>query len=102
MIYRISKKDPFRTKADYIWIYRMSKQNRKYISNICPLFLFTIRTRLQNSPYFCVFKYARAVKQKVCNEAENKERDCGDCGDTLRFTDFFTDFEKKITDFFAV
>ena len=21
--------------------------------------------RLQNSPYFCVFKYARAVKQKV-------------------------------------
>ena len=31
------------------------------------------RDRLQNSPYFCVFKYARAVKQKV--EAENKERD---------------------------
>ena len=27
--------------------------------------------RLQNSPYFCVFKYARAVKQKVWNEAEN-------------------------------
>ena len=25
--------------------------------------------RLQNSPYFCVFKYARAVKQKVWNEA---------------------------------
>ena len=23
--------------------------------------------RLQNSPYFCVFKYARAVKQKVWN-----------------------------------
>ena len=32
-------------------------------------------TRLQNSPYFCVFKYARAVKQKVWNEAENRERD---------------------------
>ena len=31
--------------------------------------------RLQNSPYFCVFKYARAVKQKVWNEAENRERD---------------------------
>ena len=30
--------------------------------------------RLQNSPYFCVFKYARAVKQKVWNEAENRER----------------------------
>ena len=25
-------------------------------------------SRLQNSPYFCVFKYARAVKQKVWNE----------------------------------
>ena len=31
-------------------------------------------SRLQNSPYFCVFKYARAVKQKVCNEAENRAR----------------------------
>ena len=31
--------------------------------------------RLQNSPYFCVFKYTRAVKQKVWNEAENRERD---------------------------
>ena len=33
--------------------------------------------RLQNSPYFCVFKYARVVKQKVWNEAENRERDLG-------------------------
>ena len=40
-----------------------------------------VLSRLQNSPYFCVFKYARAVKQKVWNEA--------------------TDFEKK-TDCFAV
>ena len=31
--------------------------------------------RLQNSPYFCVFKYARAVKQKVWNEVEKRERD---------------------------
>ena len=31
--------------------------------------------KLQNSPYFCVFKYARAGKQKVWNEAENSERD---------------------------
>ena len=37
----------------------------------------------KNSPYFCVLKYARAVKQKE------------------RVTDFFTDFEKK-TDCFAV
>ena len=34
--------------------------------------------RLQNSPYFCVFKYARAVKQKVSNKAENRERDWGE------------------------
>ena len=32
-------------------------------------------TTLQNNPYFCVVKYARAVKQKVGNEAENSERD---------------------------
>ena len=32
-------------------------------------------SRLQNSPYFCVFKYTRAVKQKVWNEAENRERE---------------------------
>ena len=34
--------------------------------------------RQQNSPYFCVFKYARAVKQKVWNEADNRERDWGE------------------------
>ena len=33
-----------------------------------------ISDRLQDSPYFYVFKYARAVKQKVWNEAENRER----------------------------
>ena len=37
-----------------------------------------IKARLQNSPYFCVFKYAGAVKQKVWNEAENRERDWGE------------------------
>ena len=42
----------------------------KFIAN-------TFFTRLQNSPYFCVFKYARAVKQKVWNKAENGERDHG-------------------------
>ena len=31
--------------------------------------------RLQNNPYFCIFKYARKVKQKVWNEVENRERD---------------------------
>ena len=39
--------------------------------------MFENRLRLQNSPYCCVFKYARVVKQKVWNEAENRERDLG-------------------------
>ena len=84
-----------------------------------------MNTRLQNSLYFCVFKYARAVKQKVWNEAENREQDWGEtlksffflasnarraCDAravrahktlTPRVTDFFTDFEEK-TDCFAV
>ena len=33
--------------------------------------------RLQNSPYFCVFNYSLAAKEKVWNEAENRERDWG-------------------------
>ena len=69
------------------------------------------RYRLQNSPYSCVFKYARVVKQKVWNEAEKRERDWGEtlfsrracdasalrvCKTlTLRFIDLLTDFEKK-------
>ena len=74
---------------------------------------------MQNSPYFCIFKYTRAFKQKVWNEAENRERDWGE---TLFFplashvlqaceacelrarkthTPRFTDFEKK-NDCFAV
>ena len=36
------------------------------------------RIRLQNSPYFCVFKYAQAVKQKVWCKAENGEQDWGE------------------------
>ena len=51
---------------------------------------------VQNSPYFCIF----------WNEAENRERDWGECEAcelrarkslTPRFTDFFIDFEKKLT-----
>ena len=37
-----------------------------------------VRTRLQNSPYFCVLKYAREAKQKVWNEAENRDPDWGE------------------------
>ena len=75
-------------------------------------------TRLQNSPYFYVFSHARTAKQTIWNEAENRERDWGEtlkirltsCETrplrarktlTPRFTDFFTDFEKK-PDCFAV
>ena len=47
--------------------------------------------RLQNSPYFCVFKYTRAVKQKVWNEAENRERDWGE---TLKIRFFFSRFAR--------
>ena len=36
------------------------------------------KDRLQNSPYFCLFKYARPVQRKVWNEAENRERDWGE------------------------
>ena len=64
------------------------------------LVTFALQARLQNSPYFCVFKYARAVKQKVCNEAETRALRARKTL-TPRFTDFFTDFEKK-TDCFAV
>ena len=42
--------------------------------------------RLQKSPYFCVLKYARAVKQKVWSEAENSERDWRE---TLKIRFFF-------------
>ena len=58
--------------------------------------------RLQNSPYFCVFKYARtAVKQKVWTEAlwdasASREWDSWAIL-TLRKTDF-----KQKTDCFAV
>ena len=43
------------------------------------------RARLQNSPYFCVFRYARAVKQRVWNEAKNSERDWGETLKTIVF-----------------
>ena len=71
----------------------------------CETALVRVHNRLQNSPYFCLFKYAQAVEQKVWNEAENRERDWGETCEarelrarktlTSCFTDFFTDFEKK-------
>ena len=54
-----------------------------------PLDCKTVRIFAYSStrePYFCVFKYARAVKQKVWNEAENRERDWGE---TLKIRSVF-------------
>ena len=56
----------------------------KQFSRLCSCFFLRTckqisgKARLQNSPYFCVFKYAREVKQKVWNEAENRDRDWGE------------------------
>ena len=67
-------------------------------------------SRLQNSPNFCVFKYARAVFLRIQVRASSQTKGLewgwkqrARLGETLtpRFTDFFTDFEKK-TDCFAV
>ena len=48
------------------------------------------QNRLQNSPYFFVVKYARAVKQKVWNEAENRERDWGERSCQQKFDSLMT------------
>ena len=72
---------------------------------------FAKDNRLQNSPYFCVFKYARAVKQRVWNEAENRERDWGETLKNTRFArvkllrhalPISLLILRKKTDFFAV
>ena len=61
------------------------------------LIRFSFFEKTATRPYFCVFKYERAVKQKVWNEAENRERDWGERSLTPRFAEFFIDFEKKKT-----
>ena len=52
--------------------------------------------RLQNSPYFFVFKYARVVNKRSGTRLKTESETL-----TARFTDFFTDLEKK-NDCFAV
>ena len=42
-------------------------------------------TRLQNSPYLCVFNYARAVKQKLWSEAGGGEARALCACETLSF-----------------
>ena len=68
--------------------------------------------RLQNSPYFGVFKYPRsiyAINRSIDREQQNKrsrtrlktESKTGGRRARKTLSDFFTDFEKK-TDYFAV
>ena len=47
---------------------RTEETSRQYNIAIQALINYYMKSRLQNSPYFSVFKYARAVKQKVWNE----------------------------------
>ena len=95
---------------EFVWLSIKASTSSCTVDKLLPKML----CRLQKSPYFCVFKYVRAVKQKVWKEGENREQDWGEtlraCEAgalrarktlTPRFTDFFTDFEKK-TDCFAV
>ena len=67
----------FKREKSVFWIASFCKTRTDYAcktpcTRLCDWY------RLQNSPYFCVFKFARAVKQKVWNEAENRERDWGE------------------------
>ena len=50
-------------------------------------------TRLSR-PYFCVFKYARAVKQQVWKSGTRLKTESETQGENA-ISDFFTDFEKK-------
>ena len=67
-----------------------------------------VRNRLQNSPYFCLFKYWREQLNKSSETRLKTESETGFFSRacearelrarktlTSRFTDFFTDFEKK-------
>ena len=80
--------------------------------NVTIYFKFTsspenvIQLRLQNSPYFCVFKYATREQsnKRSRTRLKTKSETWGACEAsalraretlTARFTDFFTDFEKK-------
>ena len=62
--------------------------SNKQFSSLCSCFFFVFFCERANKLAakldckivlnFCVFKYARAVKQKVWNEAENRDRDWGE------------------------
>ena len=74
------------TIFDYLWHPRdrsvqsvlkvpMTKTN-VLVCWVIPIKFFVALDCKTVGTYFCVFKYARAVKQKVWIEAENGERDC--------------------------
>ena len=68
LVRRVSWCEPLNTiNTTSIYFYPLSWRS-------CESSLVRVHNRLQNSPYFCLFKYVRAVKQKVWNEAENRGR----------------------------
>ena len=68
LVRRVSWCEPLNTiNTTSIYFYPLSWRS-------CESALVRVHNRLQNSPYFCLFKYVRAVKQKVWNEAENRGR----------------------------
>ena len=70
----------------------LKEDHRSCIRNLCSC---EKKARLQNSPQFCVFKYARAVKQNVRNEAKNRRRELYMLRHTLPFR--FLILRKKLT-----
>ena len=63
----LSQKDLLKGRLTWAIIVTLVIQGFIVFFPLCP--------RLQNCPYFCVFKYARAAEQKVWNEAENRDLD---------------------------
>ena len=90
--------------AAFNWVNTVNKTKTRPIKYIILVYLDCKTVRIFAYPS------TREQSNKVWNEAENRERDWGVCEArslrarktlTPRFTDFFTDFEKK-TDCFAV
>ena len=52
-----------------------------------------VMTRLQNSPYFCVFKYAEQSNKRSGTRLKNRERDWGE---TLKIRFFFSRLVERV------
>ena len=110
LLSKTDSRSELKKKKEHCWLFQQWKKHqwarmfrfqmflwRGESENVSSLIAcFTAGSRLRKSLYFCVVKYARAVKQKVWNEAETREWDWGEtlraCEARARFTDFFTDF----------